>query len=30
MSIVPLWHWARHGAFEASRWENSNFAPTSS
>jgi len=30
MSAVPLWHWARHSSFEASRWENSNFAPTSS
>jgi hypothetical protein len=30
MSVVPLWHWARHGAFETSRWENSDFAPTSS
>jgi hypothetical protein len=30
MSIVPLWHWMRHSAFEAGRWENSNFAPTSS
>jgi hypothetical protein len=30
MSVVPLWHWARHDSFETSRWENSDFAPTSS
>ncbi|MFD1873346.1 hypothetical protein [Hymenobacter bucti] len=30
MSAVPLWHWMRHGSFENSRWENSDFAPTSS
>ena len=30
MSVVPLWHWARRSAFESSRWENSDFAPTSS
>jgi hypothetical protein len=30
LSAVPLWHWARHGAFETSRWENSNFAPSTS
>jgi hypothetical protein len=29
MSILPLYQWARHGAFETSRWENSDFAPTS-
>jgi hypothetical protein len=29
MSILPLYQWARHGAFENSRWENSDFAPTS-
>jgi len=30
MSAVPLWHWMRHSAFESGRWENSDFAPTSS
>jgi hypothetical protein len=30
MSVVPLWHWARRSSFETSRWENSNFAHTSS
>jgi hypothetical protein len=30
MSAVPVWHWARRSAFESGRWENSNFAPTSS
>lgn len=29
MSVLPLYQWARHGAFETSRWENSDFAPTS-
>jgi len=29
MSILPLYQWARHGAFETSRWENSDFGPTS-
>jgi hypothetical protein len=28
LSVVPLWHWARRNSFEASRWENSNFAPS--
>jgi hypothetical protein len=30
MSVLPLYQWARYGAFENSRWENSDFAPTSS
>jgi hypothetical protein len=30
LSTVPLWHWARRNSFEASRWENSNFAPSTS
>jgi hypothetical protein len=29
MSVLPLYQWARYGAFENSRWENSDFAPTS-
>jgi len=29
MSAVPLWHWARYSSFETSRWENSDFGPTS-
>jgi hypothetical protein len=29
MSVLPLYQWARHSAFETSRWENSDFAPTS-
>ncbi len=28
MSALPLWQWARHGSFETSRWENSDFGPT--
>ncbi|MBJ6145170.1 DUF4178 domain-containing protein [Hymenobacter sp. BT559] len=30
MSAVPLWHWMRHHSFESGRWENSDFAPSSS
>jgi hypothetical protein len=30
MSALPLWHWMRHTSFESGRWENSDFAPTSS
>jgi len=30
MSVLPLYQWARHSAFETSRWENSDFGPTSS
>lgn len=29
MSVLPLWHWMRRSSFESSRWENSDFAPTS-
>ena len=29
MSALPLWQWARRGSFEHSRWENSDFGPTS-
>jgi hypothetical protein len=30
MSVVPLWHWLRRSSFESARWENSDFAPSSS
>ena len=30
MSVLPLYQWIRHGAFENSRWENSDFAPSTS
>ncbi len=30
MSILPFWQFVRHSAFENSRWENSDFAPSSS
>ena len=30
MSVLPLYQFVRRGAFENSRWENSDFAPTTS
>jgi hypothetical protein len=30
MSVLPLYQFIRHGAFENSRWENSDFAPSTS